>query len=120
MIRYILNKLQPLLAVKTEVKPYFKVRFRWYNPFNIKEFATNFENNYKICFPPELANESRIEIFRDIRIEIKVKADTLHVFLTAYRAVLFQKEAIPLTDRDRELKKYVLKKYTHVRDTPFI
>ncbi len=117
---YILNKIKQLEAVKIEDRPYFKVRFRWYKPFNIAEFVNNFGNNYIIRLPLDLMDESRIEIFRDLRKEIKVRADTLHVFLTAYRAILFQKEVIPLTDRDRELEKFVLKNYTHVRDTPLI
>jgi len=117
---YILNKLKRFQAVKMEDKPYFKIRFHWYNPFNITEFVNNFGNNYKIRLPLDLMDESRIEIFRDVRKEIKVRADTLHAFLTAYRAILFQKEVIPLTDRDRELEKLVLKNYTHVRDTPLI
>lgn len=120
MKKYISNKLQLPVAVKTEVKPYFKTRFRWYDPFDITEFVNNFGNNYKIRLPLDLMDESRIEIFRDVRKEIKVRADTLHVFLTAYKAILFQKEVVPLTDKDIELEKLVLMNYTHVRDTPFI
>jgi hypothetical protein len=49
-----------------------------------------------------------------------VRADTLNAFLTAYRAILFQKETAQLTPVDRELLDYILENYPRVRDTPLI
>lgn len=53
------------------------------------------------------------------RWEILVKADTLSAFLSAWRAILFQKVWAPFTRRDIELRKIVLSLYPRNRSTPF-
>jgi len=108
------------LAGELEIRPYFKIRFRWWTPFDIDRFAVEFDGRYNISFRSVYEAEGRIEIFAEARREIRVIADTLYAFLSAYRAVLFQKEVTPLTERDVELEKTILKQYTHARNTPFI
>ncbi len=52
------------------------------------------------------------------REELRVKADTLSARLAKMRAVLYQKDAAPLTDRDLKLRKYILELYPKDRATP--
>ncbi|MFP3952019.1 MAG: hypothetical protein ACLFVP_07790 [Candidatus Bathyarchaeia archaeon] len=109
-----------ITRARPEPEPYYKVRYRWWKPFDLDEFLERFEDKYDIREKPDYSQPGRIEIFNEIRGEIRVKADTLHVFMTPYRAILFQKEMKPLTEIDKKLEDYILDKYTHIRDTPFI
>lgn len=108
------------MTVKTEERPFFKVRFRWWRPFNIELFAREFSGKYDIDLRPAYMEPGRIEIFEESRREIRVRADTLYVFLMAYKAVLFQKEVAKFTGRDSELEEFVSEKYPHMRETPFL
>lgn len=103
-----------------EVEPYYRKRFRWWTPLDVEEFAEEFGGRYEIMRRPNPIQRDRIEIFVDSRREVWIKADTLHAFITAYKAILFQKEGAHLTDKDSELEKLLLAKYTHNRETPFI
>ena len=53
------------------------------------------------------------------REELKAKADTLMVRLAPVRAVLYQREAAPFTNKDLELRKNILELYPRERSTPF-
>ena len=120
IIEQILLKLKQFLAAETEMQPFFKTRFRWWTPFDIEWFAREFGGKYNVEFRSAHVEEGRIEIFDKSRREIRVKADTLYAFLMAYRAVLFQKEVAPFTERDRALEEFVSDRYPHMRDTPFL
>jgi hypothetical protein len=106
--------------VETEERPYFKVRFRWWRLFDIYWFAQEYNGIYDVEIMPSYMEDGRIEIFSEGRREIRVKADTLYAFLTGYKAILFQKEVAALTESDKELEEFVLERYPHVRDTPFL
>jgi len=103
-----------------EVEPYYMRRFRWWTPLDVEGFASEFNSRYEIMRRPNLVQRDRIEIFIYSRREVWIKADTLHAFVTAYKAILFQKEGAPLTDKDLELKNLIFTKYIHKRETPFI
>lgn len=107
-------------TVKTEVKPYYTRRFRWWSPFDLEGFVKDHNSLYEIDRRPVFAQEGRIEIFLESRREIRVKADTLYAFLTSYRAIIMQKVLAPMTEKDRELEEFLLKKYPYKRETPFI
>ncbi|RJS90132.1 hypothetical protein CW700_01645 [Candidatus Bathyarchaeota archaeon] len=47
-----------------------------------------------------------------------VKADTLSAFLSAWRAVLFQKYKAPFTKRDLELREILFRLYPRITPTP--
>ena len=51
--------------------------------------------------------------------ELKVGADTLNAILSIFSGTLYQKEAVPFTTRDVELRKKVLEMYPRSRPTPF-
>jgi hypothetical protein len=116
----IINKIKEIFNFEPEPRPYYKVRFRWWEPFDLEKFLEENKEKYEMEETPEYTEPGRIDIFKDTRIEIKLRADTLHVFLTPYRAILFQKELFPLTKKDKDLADYILERYTHLRDTPLI
>ena len=116
----LLERLWKFLVVEREPRPYFKVRFRWWSPFDVRKFAKEMEDFYMLKVRDEIDMGDRIDLFRDFRVEIRVRADTLQAFITPYKAIMFQDEASPLSRRDLKLEEFVLKKYPHVRDTPFM
>lgn len=107
-------------AREPEESPFFEVRFRWWQPFDLDGFVRDQSEKYEIEIRPLYVGKWSIDVFGDARQEFLVRADTLNTFLTAYRAILFQKEMAPLTPMDRELLNYILKNYPRVRDTPLI
>jgi len=119
-IERFIAKIKDFLIYEPEPEPYYKVRYRWWTPFSLDEFIEKFNDKYDIRDKPDFSQPGRIDILKDVRGEIRVKADTLHVFLTPYRAILFQKKNSPLTNKDEWLADYILKKYTHIKDTPLI
>ncbi len=116
----LLRRLWKFLVVEREPKPYFRVGFRWWSPFDVRKFAEEMKSVYVLEVRNEIDMGDRIDIFRDLRVEIRVRSDTLQAFISPYKAIMFQDEAAPLSRRDLELEEFVLKKYPHVRDTPFV
>ncbi len=64
------------------------------------------------------SSETEFSLFKDEREGLKVKADTLAAFLSPTKAVLYQREAAPLTPRDLELRRLILRHYPRSRPTP--
>jgi hypothetical protein len=116
----LLRRLWKFLVVEREPRPYFRVGFRWWSPFDVRKFAEKMEGVYALEVRDEIDMEDRIDIFRDLRVEMRVRADTLQAFISPYKAILFQDEVSPLSRRDLELEEFVRKTYPHVRDTPFV
>jgi hypothetical protein len=75
---------------------------------------------YEVEVMDEIDMGDRIDLFRDFRVEMRVRADTLQAFITPYKAIMFQDEVAPLSQMDYELERLVLKRYPYVRDTPFV
>ncbi len=99
-----------------EESPFYEVRFRWWRPFDLDGFARDYGEKYEIR--PTYVGKWSIDVFGDTHREFLVRANTLNAYLTAYRAILFQKETAPLTPVDRELLDYILENYPRDRDTP--
>lgn len=64
-------------------------------------------------------DKDEISLYKDDREELRVRADTLTVFLAPSRAILTQKEPSPFTPKDLELREKVLKLYPQNQPTPF-
>lgn len=118
--KLVLGVLKSPPAQNAGAEPYHRTRFRWWNPLDVEGFAVEFGGRYEIVRRPNPVQRDRIEIFVDSRREVWIKADTLQAFITAYKAILFQKERAPLTEKDSELEGLLFSKYTHNRETPFI
>lgn len=63
-------------------------------------------------------NDREFSFFKEIRAEIKVRADTLSAYLSPSRVILFQKEPAPFTAKDMELREKILELYPRNRPTP--
>ncbi|MGD2201742.1 MAG: hypothetical protein PVJ38_08945 [Candidatus Bathyarchaeota archaeon] len=101
-----------------EEQPYHFVRFLWMATVDLEEMADQFEAYVEGWRePPETETGMHTHIY-NLR-ELKLKADTLQVYLSLQRAVLFQRERKPFTQRDVELRKRVFEVYPRSRPTPF-
>jgi len=100
------------------VSRYSFVRYKWFTPVELDVIEKEY-SSFKITklIHERVANE--VSLYKDQRDEIEAQADTLQAFLSAYRAVLNQREAKPFTSRDMELRSKVLKMYPENRPTPF-
>lgn len=98
-------------------KPYHYVRFRWWHGVDLKKVSDELSKEFSIV-PIELP-QARVSIVRDERDELKVHADTLSVFLSRFRVVLFQKKSALFTHKDVQLRERILELYPRNRPTPF-
>jgi hypothetical protein len=100
-------------------KPYHKVRYSWWKEHSLTELTKELKTRFTIVRPSQPDSDKvKLSLFRKERGAIEVKADTLWVFLSNYVAVLFQKEKVPFTEKDWELKETIFKLYNHSRSTP--
>ena len=97
---------------------YSYVRFRWWDPVDLDKAVEEFTRFKTKKIIQEKGGED-ISLYRDLRDEVEVEADTLQALLSPFRAVLNQKEAKSFTVRDMELREKVMKMYPQGRPTPF-
>ena len=99
-------------------EPYHFVRFRWASSADLdlmeKELA-----EYVVGWRTPPKSESLMQLHKENLRELKLKADTLNVFMSHIRAVLFQLEHAPFTPRDMELRTKVFRSFPRERPTPF-
>lgn len=100
-------------------QPYHYVRFKWWRIVDLKEIARELGGVFSIEPLKMPRNDRELSLLKDMREELRVKADTLGAMLSPVRAVLFQREAAPFTARDMELRRRVLELYPRDRPTPF-
>lgn len=100
-------------------RPYYYVRFRWLDGLDLKKASEDLSKSFSITMVSLPRDENEMSLYKDLRDEIKVSADTLTARLSAYTAVLSQKEAAPFTARDMDLRKKVFELYSHTRSSPF-
>ena len=98
---------------------YHYVRFTWWNEVDLKEVATILGGSFGVKTMNMPGDNRELSLYKDMREELKVKADTLGAILSPIRAVLYQKEQEPFTVRDVELRKKILELYPRDRPTPF-
>lgn len=80
-----------------------------------RELSVEFE--VKPANAPE-STKHEISLYKDVRDEILIKADTLGAYVSRVRAVLFQRDTAPFTPRDMELRRRILEVYPRDRPTP--
>jgi hypothetical protein len=99
-------------------EPYHFVRFLWSGSVDLNEMEEKFAEyvtGWRI--PPESISKMDFHIYN--LKELKLKADTLSVFVSIYRAILFQRTPAPFTKRDVELRKRIFEIFPRSRATPF-
>ena len=113
------NQEGVMAGVTKPLKPYHYVRFRWWNRVDLSALAERLKEEYEIewSYGPRMATE--IDLRKEERNMLKVRADSLAAYLDVYKAVMFQREAAPFTPRDVKLREHLFEVYDKNRATPF-
>jgi len=101
-------------------RKYSYVRYTWWREVDIDELGGELSAEFEV--KPVNTPESTIyelSLYKNAREESLVKADTVGVYISRYRAVLFQRDRAPFTARDLELRSRILEVYPRDRPSPF-
>lgn len=115
---YIKHASQDPLLEKLEKYNY--VRYTWWKDVNVEKEAQELTKEFTVT-PINTPEESRYEIaiHKSTRKEMIIKADTLGAIISTFRAVLYQREKSPFTNRDLKLRERILEIYTRTTPSPF-
>ena len=97
---------------------YHYIRWRWWIKLDLEEVSEELSKKYEVELFERPSYELELTYRKDERAELLVKSDTLRVYLSPFRAVLFQKEPAPFTPKDLELRNRVIELYPKERPTP--
>ena len=100
-------------------EPYHYVRFRWWSRVDLEKASKDLEKFFSVERISLPSDKNEFSMYKDEREELKVTADTLTAFLSAFHVVLSQKTAAPFTSKDVALRKQILEMYPQSRPTPF-
>ena len=106
------------MALRLKRKPYFHIRYTWWDIIDLDEVRRTLEPQFEVTelFVPSSYWE--MALFPHHREHLRVKADNLSARLSQMRAVLFQKEWAPFTERDVELRRRIRDIYGKDQMTP--
>ena len=96
--------------------PYSYVRYSWFENIDIELVGKSLESFCEVIRLRELPPDPLTVTHTQERL--LVKSDTLGVFLSPMRAVMFQKKKEPFTSEDVRLREMILARYPHSRPTP--
>lgn len=102
------------------LRKYSYVRYAWWREVDIDELSRQLSTKFEV--KPVKTPESTVyefSLYKDVRREVLVKADTLKAYISRFRAVLFQRDRAPFTPRDMELRRRLLEVYPRDRPSPF-
>lgn len=99
-------------------QPYHFVRHVWINRVDLKKISKDLSKSFHIETLTRPSDDREISFFKNDRETLRVKGNTLIVRLSPFRAVLFQKEPAPFTEKDMELKKRIFELYPHSKIIP--
>ncbi len=102
------------------MEKYIYSRYVWWDDVDVDTLAVQLSGDYEIKHL-DTPGESRYEIslYMNTRREVLVKADTLSVYIGRFKALLFQRETKPFTERDLRLRERILEVYRRNRPSPF-
>jgi len=104
-----------MVSQQSGSETYYQVRWAWWKWYEVEALLEAFQEFQvtRVQRPePELGmGKATLPI-------VKTKADTLYAYLARQMAVLFQRQAQPLTEKDIRLKNIVFKLYNHNWSTP--
>jgi len=100
------------------VQPYHYVRFTWWKNVDLRNVERELDAAFSVESIEMPGDDREFSLYKEMRGELKVRADTLGAILSPVRAVLFQREAMPFTARDVELRRRILKLYPRNTPTP--
>jgi hypothetical protein len=98
---------------------YLYTRYTWWKDVHIDRLVDELASEFEIInLYSQGASRYEISLYSNTRREIMVKADTLNVYISRFRAVLFQKIEAPFTKRDLRLRERILKIYPRITASP--
>jgi len=95
--------------------PYYFIRYTWIDRVDVERLAGDLVSSFEVTALRE--PESNLSIVE--KAKFPVKADTLRVYLSPTKALLFQKEKKSFTQRDLRLRENIFSVYPRSRSTPF-
>lgn len=101
------------------LEPYHFVRFNWWNKVDLEKMEEELGGEFSVEWSVGPEMEHEIDLRKEERTVLKVRADTLNAYLDVYKAVIFQREPAPFTRRDAKLRERLFEVYTRSRPTPF-
>lgn len=100
------------------LKPYHQVRVTWWTNHDVDDLAAQLKSDFEVI--RKSMPKPRGSLVGELqRVKFLVKADTLYVYLSSIRAIMFQKKAQPFTPKDEKLKEIIFKLYESNRPFPF-
>jgi hypothetical protein len=100
-------------------KTYSYTRFRWREAADLGTIAAMLEKKFKVVRRDMPSSEHDISPYKDQRVSLIVKADTLDALITPLRAILSQRERRAFTVKDMELRQLILDIFPHSSSTFF-
>ncbi len=102
-----------------DLEQYSYARFRWIRDLDVDKEAERLSEEFEVrpINTPE-PSEYEVSIYKTTRKEIIIKADTVGAIISTFRAILYQKEKAPFTNRDLKLRKEILDLYPRRSATP--
>ena len=106
------------MALWLKRKPYFHIRYTWWKIIDLDEVREDLEKQFEVTelFVPSSYWE--MALFPYHREHLRVRADNLSARLAHMRAVLYQRDWAPFTERDVELRRKIREIYDRDLMTP--
>jgi len=106
------------MARSLKRKPYFHIRYTWWDIIDLDEVRKDLETRFEATelFVP--SSNWEVALFPYHREHLRVRADNLSARLAHMRAVLYQKNWAPFTERDVELRRKIREIYDRDLVTP--
>ena len=106
------------MALSLKRKPYFHIRYTWWDIIDLDEVRKDLETQFEVTelFVP--SSNWEVALFPYHREHLRVRADNLSARLAHMRAVLYQKNWAPFTERDVELRRKIREIYDRDLITP--
>ena len=101
-------------------KPYQYVRFSLWRDVDLDKISKELHPLFRVEKIPRSPDKEQIISSHKRREHVKITADTLMVRLSSTRAVLYQKEKAPFTEKDIKLRQKILQIYTHSQSSFFL
>ncbi len=106
------------MALWLKRKPYFHIRYTWWDIIDLDEVRKDLETQFEVTelFVP--SSNWEVALFPYHREHLRVRADNLSARLAHMRAVIYQKNWAPFTERDVELRRKIREIYDRDLVTP--
>jgi hypothetical protein len=99
-------------------KTYWHIRYRWLKNIDIQKIASELGEDFEVETMDTKKGNNDPTVWKLWRDQLKIKANTLSALLSARRVVLYQREAMPFTEKDLKLREYLFGLYPRNRGTP--